>query len=219
MIICIGNALNTSELDSVSQSLRKTKFVDGRATAGWHAALVKRNTQSEPSRTLQSLVLKALERNPVFQLAARPRAIRPPLFSRYEPGMEYGLHVDDAIMTGASPLRTDVAFTLFLNPPSSYEGGELIMDTAGGEQSYKLDAGSMIVYPASTLHRVAPVTAGERLACVSWAQSFVRDPARRELLFDLETARRNLFEREGKNAEFDLLSKSVSNLLRMWADI
>lgn len=219
VIICIGSVLTAEELEAARRRLTAASFVDGRTTAGWHAAAVKRNAQAKPSRELQSLVLQALKRNAVFQLAVRPRAIRPPLFSRYEAGMEYGRHVDDAIMAGATPLRTDVAFTLFLSDPSSYGGGELIMDTAGGAQAYKLAAGSMIVYPASTLHQVTPVTTGERLACVSWAQSLVRDAAQRELLFDLDTARRTLFEREGKNAEFDLLSKSVANLLRMWADV
>jgi PKHD-type hydroxylase len=169
---------------------------------------------------LQQIVQRVLKRNPVFQMAARPLRIAPPLFSRYEPGMEYGTHVDDAVMSGGdAPVRTDIAFTLFLSDPASYQGGELVVETTGGEQIYKLEAGSMIVYPASTLHRVAPVTEGVRLACVSWIQSQVRDPHRRELLFDLDTARRTLFEREGKTAEFDLISKSVANLLRMWAEV
>lgn len=216
MIICIADVLESEELAAARHTLAQAKFLDGRATAGWHAALVKHNTQSEPCEALQSLVLRALERSVLFQLAVRPRKVRTPLFSRYHPGMEYGLHVDDALMD--SDLRTDVAFTLFLSDPAAYEGGELVVDSAAGEQSYKLSAGSLIAYPASTLHRVAPVRSGERLACVSWVQSHVRDPARRELLFDLDTARRKLFEREGKSGEFDLLSKSVSNLLRMWAD-
>jgi PKHD-type hydroxylase len=222
MIICIGNVLNPHELARVTRALEAVRFVDGRATAGWHAAQVKKNTQAEGRSPevaeLQNLVLEALKRNVLFQLAARPRRIHLPLFSRYRGEMQYGAHVDDAVM-GAEQLRTDIAFTLFLSDPASYDGGELVMDTTGGEQVFKLDAGAAIVYPASTLHRVMPVTRGERLACVSWVQSLVRDPAQRELLFDLDTARRTLFDQQGKTREFDLLSKSLANLLRMWAEV
>ena len=129
--------------------------------------------------------------------------------------MEYGSHVDDALMNG---IRTDVSFTLFLSDPDSYDGGALVIESSGGEDDIKLPAGSLVAYPSTTLHRVQPVTKGARLAAVGWARSFIRDPARRELLFDLDTARQSLFAREGKTAEFDLLSKSTANLLRMWAE-
>jgi PKHD-type hydroxylase len=222
MILCIGNVLAADELSALRAALAGVRFVDGRATAGWHAALVKRNTQAErvPAVTaLQQQVLSALARNPVFQMGARPLRIAPPLFSRYQPGMEYGRHVDDAVMQGEPAVRTDVAMTLFLSDPTEYDGGELVVESSAGEEAYKLEAGSAIVYPASSLHRVAPVTRGERLACVSWIQSQVRDPARRELLFELDTARRSLFEREGKSEEFDLISKSLANLLRLWVEV
>ncbi len=129
--------------------------------------------------------------------------------------MEYGAHVDDALMNG---LRTDVAFTLFLDDPVQYDGGELIIDLATGEDEFKLEAGSMIVYEATTLHRVAPVTRGARNAVVGWARSYIRSASQRELLFDLETVRRAIYARDGKTTEFDLQSKSLSNLVRMWAD-
>jgi PKHD-type hydroxylase len=129
--------------------------------------------------------------------------------------MTYGTHVDDALMHG---MRTDVSFTLFLSDPEDYDGGELIIDTAAGEDAVKLPAGSLVAYPTTQLHRVAEVSRGERWAAVGWARSFVRDAGRRELLFDLDTARRQLFARDGKSAEFDLLSKSAANLLRMWAE-
>jgi PKHD-type hydroxylase len=151
----------------------------------------------------------------VFALAVRPKALTPLLFSRTGKGMHYGTHVDDALMRG---LRTDVSFTLFLSEPKSYGGGELVIEGTGGEDAFKLPAGSMIAYPATTLHRVNPVTRGERMVCAGWARSYVRDTAQRELLFDLDTARRRLFAREGKSEDFDLISKSVSNLLRMWAE-
>ncbi len=152
---------------------------------------------------------------PYSRLATRPKTILGPLFSRYQPGHAYGAHVDDALMGG---VRTDVAFTLFLSEPGSCDGGELIIDTAAGEEAFKLAAGSVVTYPATTLHRVAPVTRGERLAAVGWVRSFVRDAAHRELLFDLETARRRLFDRDGKTAEGDLLAKCAANLLRMWCE-
>ena len=140
----------------------------------------------------------------MFALATRPKTIIGPLFSRYRPGHAYGTHVDDALIGGA---RTDVSFTLFLADPETYDGGELIIDTASGEESFKLPAGSLVTYPATMLHRVAPVTRGERMVAAGWVRSTVRDPAHRELLFDLETARRRLFDREGKTAEGDLLAK------------
>jgi len=115
-------------------------------------------------------------------------------------------------------MRTDVSFTLFLSEPESYDGGELVIESASGEDAVKLEPGNLVAYPSTALHHVAPVTRGERLAAVGWARSFVRDAARRELLFDLDTARRAMFTREGKSAEYDLLSKSLANLLRMWVE-
>lgn len=219
MITCLADVLTPQELARIRQALREATFVDGRATAGWHAREVKRNLQAQPSAAtdeLAALVQQALRRHPVFDVAVRPHRMRPLLFSRYQPGMTYGSHVDDAVMGTDQPLRTDIALTVFVSEPDDYDGGELVTDTAAGEQRFKLPAGCAVVYPASTLHRVEPVTRGERLAAIGWVQSLVRDPAQRELLFDLETARRGLFARDGKTAEFDLLSKSVANLLRMW---
>ena len=129
--------------------------------------------------------------------------------------MHYGSHVDDALMGG---MRTNVSFTLFLSDPKSYDGGALAIESTSGEESFKLAAGSLVAYPSTSLHRVTAVTRGARLAAVGWARSFIRDPARRELLFDLDTARRQLFARDGKSAEFDLVSRSLANLLRMWAE-
>ncbi|MDQ2697104.1 MAG: Fe2+-dependent dioxygenase [Pseudomonadota bacterium] len=223
MILCIAQVLTADELETIRAGLRQAAFVDGRQTAGWHARQVKRNAQTAPddprTAALRPLVAAALQRNALLQIAARPRALRPVLFSRYEPGMEYGAHVDDAVMGGARPLRSDLSLTLFLSDPADYDGGELIVETTAGEDSFRLEAGSMVVYPSSTLHRVAPVTRGVRLAAVTWVQSLVRDPARREILFDLDTVRRALHQRDGKSREFDLLAKSVANLLRLWAEV
>ena len=151
----------------------------------------------------------------LFVLATRPKALTPIILSRYDADMRYGTHVDDALMGG---LRTDVSYTLFLSDPASYEGGELVIESTAGEQPFKLEAGSLVLYPSTTLHRVEPVLSGERLAAVGWVRSLIRDPARRELLFDLETASRQLFEKHGKTGEFDLVTKSATNLLRLWAE-
>lgn len=223
MIVCIGDVLTPDELTLIAEKLDNAEFVDGKVTAGWHARLVKENTQL-PKRSpvlddLRSLISAALKRNPLFQMAVRPKQIHPMLISRYGVGMAYGTHTDDAIMGGQKQmLRSDVSFTLFLNAPEAYQGGELVIDNSQGEQEYKLPAGAMIVYPSSTLHRVETVTAGMRLAAVSWVQSLVRDPHEREILFELDTVRKTLFEQSGKTREFDLLSKTHANLLRKWAE-
>lgn len=223
MILCIADVLTAEELDAVVRPLDPERFQDGRKTAGWHARTVKNNKQLPPDapgvQEAKALIGEALKRNVLLQMAAQPRHIRPVMFSRYEPGMSYGAHIDDAIMWPNGPTRTDVSMTVFLSDPKSYSGGELVIDTTAGEEAFKLQASSMVIYPASTLHRVEPVTDGVRHAAVSWIQSLVRDPAKREVLFDLDTVRRKVFERDGKSHEFDLVSKSHANLLRMWSDI
>jgi PKHD-type hydroxylase len=217
MQIVIGNVLSADDLDRLRAALATARFVDGRETAGFAARAVKHNLQatSDPSLdTIRTTVRDQILANEVFGLAVRPKALSL-MFSRYDPGMRYGAHVDDAIMHG---MRTDVAFTLFVSDPESYDGGELVIDSAAGEDAIKLPAGALVAYPATSLHRVAEVTRGTRLAAVGWARSLVRDPARRELLFDLDTARRKLFAQHGASAEFDLVSKSLANLMRMWAE-
>jgi PKHD-type hydroxylase len=231
LIVTIDALLNDDQLAEIQAALMTAAFGDGQRTAGWHARLVKHNQQLERDSPvadeLRQRVLKALQANALFEAAAYPQTVHSLLFSRYELGMEYGRHVDNAFMGGGSlsgtgsanhRWRADVSFTLFLSEPDSYQGGELVIEGACDEQCYKLPAGSLILYPSSTLHRVAQVTAGVRLVCVGWVQSLVRDPAQREVLFDLDTARRSLFAREGKTIEFDLLSKTYANLLRQWAD-
>jgi PKHD-type hydroxylase len=213
MQVAIANVLSSEEVATVVATLERARFVDGNATAGFAARTVKNNRQAEGSdrslETIRKLVAERILSNDVFRLAVRPKTLSPLLFSRYETGMHYGSHIDDALMDG---MRSDVSFTLFLCDPGSYDGGELTIE------SFKLDAGALIAYSATSLHRVADVTRGVRLAAVGWARSFVRDPAQRELLFDLDTARRRIFAREGKSSEFDLVSKSLANLLRMWVD-
>ena len=130
--------------------------------------------------------------------------------------MSYGRHVDNALMKGGH--RSDLSFTVFLSDPKDYDGGELVIEGADSEQGYKLPAGSAIVYPSTTLHRVDPITRGERWAVVGWVESWVRHAAQREILFDLDTVQRRLFAQMGKTPEFDLVAKSLSNLLRQWLD-
>ncbi|HAA31299.1 MAG TPA: Fe2+-dependent dioxygenase [Cyanobacteria bacterium UBA8553] len=222
MIFAIDNVLTLEELQILVDSLEQADFVDGKTTAGWYAKLVKNNMQLQREATyandLRELVKTALKRNVLFQSAVQPKIIHSMLFSRYEKGMSYGRHVDNALMGNQEFLRSDVSFTLFLSVPSTYEGGELVIEYSDGDRTYKLEAGSMIVYPSSTLHQVEPVIEGVRLAAVGWVQSLVRDPNDREILFDLDTARRSIFAKEGKTIEFDLISKSYANLLRKWAE-
>jgi PKHD-type hydroxylase len=222
MILSIENILTSEELTFITNCLDTAEFVDGKTTAGWHARLVKHNTQlnaqAPDTKDLKDLVTKALLRHPLLQIAALPKAIHSILFSRYDTGMSYGSHVDNALM-GKEFLRSDISLTLFLTAPSSYGGGELVIENVEEERSFKLEAGSAIIYPSSSLHRVEPVTEGVRLVAIAWVQSLVRDPSDREILFDLDTVRRSIFHNQGKTTEFDLLSKSYSNLLRKWADV
>jgi PKHD-type hydroxylase len=217
MQIVIGAVLAAEDIDLIRATLAQATFVDGRETAGFAARTVKNNRQASDRKTetIRELVEERILAHEVFAMAVRPKTLTPVMFSRYEPGMRYGSHVDDPLMQG---LRTDVSFTLFLSEPESYDGGELVIEGASGEDAVKLAAGSLIAYPSTALHHVAEVTRGERLAAVGWARSYVRDGAQRELLFELDTARRQLFAREGKSAEYDLVSKSLANLLRMWVE-
>jgi len=218
MILAIANVLSEADVAALRNGLAQASFEPGEASAGWSAQLVKSNLQATDTpevEAMRALVQARLLAHPVFALATRPKSIVGPLFARYRPGHVYGTHVDNALIGG---VRTDVSFTLFLSDPASCDGGELVIDTPSGEEAFKLEPGSLVTYPATTLHRVAPVTRGERLAAAGWVRSYLRDPAQRELLLDLETARRRLFAREGKTAEADLLAKCAANLMRMWCD-
>lgn len=219
MILCISGVLERGHLAKLRPLLETGAFRDGRETAGWHAKLAKDNQQADPSdaglRAASELVAERLLQHELFALAVRPKRLAPVMISRYAQGKSYGSHTDDAMMGG---LRSDVSFTVFLNGASDYEGGELVLERPEGEQSFKLEAGDAVVYPSTSLHRVNRVERGTRLVAVGWAQSLVRRAEQRELLFDLDTARRSLFAREGKSTEFDLLSKCLSNLLRDWAE-
>ncbi len=219
MQMLIGGILSSDDLTEVRQAFEKAQFVDGRETAGWAAKTVKNNLQAKAGDPaldgVRTLVAERLRTNSLFQLATRPKHLTPILFAQYRDTMTYGTHVDDALMQG---IRTDVSFTLFIDEPETYEGGELVIETSAGENPVKGPAGSLYLYPSNTLHRVDAVTSGTRRVAVGWAQSQVRNYEQREILFDLDTARRALFASQAKTAEFDLMSKSVANLLRMWMD-
>lgn len=222
MIFTIPDILPPDELNEITAILEQAEFVDGKLTAGWHAKLVKHNQQLKAGTSTTQLKHKietALTNNALFQTAIRPQKIHSLLFSRYRSGMSYDRHVDNALMGTTTVWRSDVSFTLFLNSPGEYQGGELVIEGMQDERSYKLAANSAIIYPSTTLHRVAPVTEGTRLVAVGWVQSLIRDPSDREILFDLETTRRSIFAKMGKTPEFDLISKSIANLLRKWAEL
>lgn len=219
-MMIIGDILTPEELERVRQGLGEARFADGRRTARGAAREVKANRQADAAdpavQALARFVGKALERNDLLQLYARPARRSPLMFSRYGPGDAYGLHVDDPVMgAGEEELRTDLSFTLFLSEPEGFEGGELVLDTPAGEQVLKPPAGAVAVYATGVLHRVEPVTSGERLAAVGWIQSRIRRADEREILFDLSRIRSGLGEGEPRL----LLDKSIGNLTRLWADI
>ena len=217
----ILSILEPAEVDSILSELSRQRFVDGRLTALGGARGVKNNLQLDRGGTattgIDQLVLSALRRNGTFQAFAFPKRVMPPLFNRYEAGMEYGAHVDGAIMpTATEPMRTDLAITLFLSPPESYEGGELILQLPSGEEEIKLAGGEALVYSAKYIHRVGPVRSGVRLAAVTWVQSAVKDERIRSILYDLHLALLKLGDREDGAL---LVSKSYQNLLRLASEL
>jgi PKHD-type hydroxylase len=222
MSVILQQVLGPDDLGRVQAELAELSWVSGKRTAGAAARGVKENLQADGSlprvKELERFVVEALRRHPLFEIAARPARISRLLFSRYEPGMTYGAHTDDALMgKGDDKLRTDLAFTIFLAARESYEGGALVIESALGEQSVKLEAGDAILYPAGSIHHVAPVASGVRLAAVGWLQSFVSDASQREILFDLAVTRTRLAQTSVAREDLLTLDKSISNLLRMWA--
>ena len=217
-MLVIEGLLSAVEVTVMREAAGELTFGDGRATAGKFARDVKANDQAMASPELDAVLTKverALAGNALFRSAARPRAMTRLILSRYRAGQTYGLHVDDALMQG---LRTDLSFTLFLADPENYDGGALIIEDRFESRAIKLAAGDLILYPATTLHRVQEVTRGERLAVVGWVQSLIRDGGRRDILFDLDQAVESEFVAHGKSEQFDLLAKTRSNLLRLWAE-
>jgi PKHD-type hydroxylase len=205
--------------------LERAPWGEGKSTAGSQAAQAKNNEQlppeSEVSRMLQQKVLQALDRTPRFLAAALPRKVFPPRFNRYSGGLNaFGPHVDGAIRftEGGVRIRSDLSCTIFLTEPSEYDGGELVMLGNDGGQSVKLAAGLAVLYPASSVHEVRPVTRGTRLACFFWIESMVRSHEQRRLLLELDDALTGLRSRHGDDADTVALAGTYHNLLRMWAD-
>ncbi|HEU4709576.1 MAG TPA: Fe2+-dependent dioxygenase [Methylophilaceae bacterium] len=224
MLLVLENILNEKELASFRASYDKLDFGDGRATAGERAASVKRNLQlandTAEHAALTELVHGLLAASSSFMSAALPVQISPPLFNRYLPGMAFGRHVDNAIrIDGENPLRADVSATLMLSDPQDYEGGDLVIEDTYGAQRIRLQAGSLVLYPSSSLHRVEAITAGKRDVVVFWTQSMVRDDSQRALLYKLDQSIRRLRQQDELCAEIDPLIATYHNLLRMWAEI
>ena len=222
MSLVLQAVLAPEDLERVRRELGDLSWSSGKRTAGSAARGVKENLQADGSdprtQALERFVVDALRRHPMFEMAARPARLSRLLFSRYEPGMTYGAHTDDALMgSHDDKLRTDLAFTLFLADRADYEGGALVVQSPLGDQEIVLEAGDAILYPAGSIHYVAPVTRGVRLAAVGWIESFIPDAPQRELLFDLSVARARLAEAGVAREELLRLDKSISNLLRMWA--
>ena len=224
MLISLSGVLGPDDLQRVRELLASAPFVDGRASAGGDARRVKDNEEVDPSdqrvAALNRLVLLPLYRHPVFQAAALPRRLSGAFFARYQPGMQYGSHVDDPVMgPEGGRYRSDVSVTVFLNPAHSYEGGELVIETEYGEQRVKLEAGDAVIYPSSSLHRVDPVSRGERLVAVAWAESMVREPERRRLLLDLYQIEEELRGIDPDAPITRNAGRARANLMRMWADV
>ena len=223
MLIQVPRVLNDEQLRTVVDSLALAPFVDGTLSAGMAARRVKKNQELDPGATqselLNNIVIGSLYQNPVFRSAALPYRVSRAFFARYTAGMSYGDHIDDPVMGEGNRYRSDVAVTVFLSDPKDYGGGELVIRTPFGRRESKLPAGDAVVYPASSLHHVAEVTQGERLVAVTWAQSLVRDPARRELLYELDTARQTLRNVTPDADVTATIDHVYGNLVRMWAEV
>jgi PKHD-type hydroxylase len=227
MLICVPDILSRADVAEFRAAMDAAMWEDGRSTAGSQSAMVKKNDQLPPNgdlaRQLGEIVVKAIIANPLFVSAAIPKQIFPPLFTRYGAGQHFGVHVDNAVrgdhLTGAR-IRTDLSVTLFLSEPDEYDGGELVVEDYYGSHQVKLPAGHLVLYPASSLHTVTPVTRGVRVASFFWLQSMIRDGHARSLIFDLDTAIQGLTARLDRNdADVVRLTGIYHNLIRYWADV
>ena len=237
MLLRIPQVLAPDELAQVRQLILGADWADGRITAGSQSGAVKNNLQLPEdlpaAQQARHLVSVALARNPMFVTGALPRSVYPPLFNRYGGGAEtnhFGNHIDNAVRTHAATarhVRTDISCTLFLSDPASYDGGELVVQDTYGEQRIKFEAGDLVMYPGTSVHRVEPVTRGERLACFFWIESMVRADAQRRLLYDMDMAITSLRQKDmvqatpgsAESSEVVKLTGCYHNLLRMWANV
>lgn len=217
MFRIISNVLSSDEVLAAREELEHASFQDGKATAQGHAKQIKNNQQlpMNQDRELANRLMQSIAKNSSFQAFALPRKIRPLTISKYTEGMDYGSHVDLPFM---GDMRTDLSFTLFLSEADSYEGGELILETELGERKVKLPAGSMVLYPSTRLHRVAPVRAGIRFAAVSWVQSLIGEEEKREICIEIEQVRSALKREHGWDDSIAKLTKATYNLKRLWGE-
>lgn len=224
MLLTISGVVPKPQLERVRQLLQRGEFKNGRLSAGREAQRVKHNEEmvqeAELYSALNNIVMGCLVQHPVYQQAVLPRRIAAPYYARYTAGMQYGDHIDDPIMgIGAERYRSDVSTTVFLSEPDDYGGGELVIRSNFGEHALKLKAGDAVVYPSSSLHHINAVSDGIRLVAVTWAQSLVRDPHQRELLYQLCQAREKLLREQPGNEETAWVSNSYANLVRMWSEV
>ena len=226
MLITIEKVLTPGQVNEARQKLAAAEWVDGRVTAGYQAQEVKRNAQipesSPVAKELGEMILAGLARSPRFMSAALPLRVFPPMFNSYAGGQTFGTHVDTAIRqlaTTGQRIRTDLSATLFLTAPNEYDGGELIVEDSYGEKSVKLAAGDMVLYPATSLHRVEPVTRGNRVSSFFWIQSMIRDDGQRKMLFELDTAIQQLARISPDQGPVMTVTNVYHNLLRQWADV
>ncbi len=226
MIVQVPNVLNAEQIAHCREVMNRAAWIDGRVTAGYQSAVVKNNRQlpenSPEARELGEMIVAVLERTPLFITAALPHRVFPPLFNRYESGETFGAHLDNSIrQIPGTPyrIRTDISATLFLSAPEDYDGGELVIDDVYGAHAVKLPAGDMVVYPASSLHHVNPVTRGERLASFFWVQSMVRDDGARTVLFDLDMAINKVNQAIPNHGAVVELTNCYHNLLRRFAEV
>jgi PKHD-type hydroxylase len=226
MIVQVPNVLNPEQIARCREVMNRASWIDGRVTAGYQSAVVKDNRQlpenGREAWELGDMIVAALERNPLFITATLPLRVFPPLFNRYEGGESFGAHLDNSIrQIPGTPLRvrTDISATLFLSAPEDYDGGELVIDDVYGAHAVKLGAGDLVVYPASSLHHVKPVTRGVRLASFFWVQSMVRDDGTRTLLFDLDMAINKVNQALPNHGAIVELTNCYHNLLRRFAEV
>jgi PKHD-type hydroxylase len=225
MLLNIPNVLDAGKIEECHQALESAEWSDGKATAGYLSSRVKNNVQlpdGHPvARKLGGMILDALDVNQLFISAALPLKVLPPLFNRYSGGQSYGGHIDGAVRpVFGTPhrLRTDLSATLFLSPPESYDGGELVIEDRFSPRRVKLAAGDMLLYPGTSVHHVEPVTRGVRVAAFFWIQSMVRDEAKRDILFGLDTALQRLGRDVANHPSLVEIAGCYHNLLRLWSD-
>ena len=223
-LLSIPQFISLDHINEIDQLVPLIEFEDGKSTATGAAKLAKNNLQAtkqqNPARQrVQEIIFNTLAQSPLVQMAFMPKAILPPTISKYTPGMEYGWHTDSPIMTNGQTIRVDLSITVFLSNPGSYTGGELVIHTPTGFTPFKGNKGDAIIYPTTKLHCVNPVTSGERIAAVTWIQSFIKDTEQREMIFQLKSVQESVALQNPQSTENLLLLQIYSNMVRMWAEV